>query len=73
MKNFKITDWILFLFACSISLVIVISVIGIVFKGTTPPNEGAVQIRAALIDLLKYIVGGIFGSMGTAAIMKTDK
>ena len=59
--------------AFSVCAVLIISVSGIVFKGSsTPPNEGAVAIRTAMIDLLKIIVGGIFGAF-TALKSTNDK
>ncbi len=65
MKNFNAFEWVILMLTFSVSIVIVISVLGIVFKGSTAPNPGAVEIRSALIDLLKVIVGGIFGAIAT--------
>lgn len=70
MKKFNSGEWVLLMLAFSVSIVIIIAVAGIVFKGNATPNEGATAIRTALIDLLKVIVGGIFGAI---AVIKTNK
>ena len=73
MKKFNSSEWILLMFAGSVCLVIIMSVMGIVFKGSSNPNEGAVAIRAALIDLLKIITGGVLGAVAAAKSMNDDK
>ncbi len=72
MKQFNALEWILLMLAFSVCLVLIISVSGIVFKGNANPTEGAVAIRTAMIDLLKIIVGGIFGAF-TALKATNDK
>ena len=72
MKQFNALEWILLMLAFSVCLVLIISVSGIVFKGNATPTEGAVAVRTAMIDLLKIIVGGIFGAF-TALKSNNDK
>ncbi len=72
MKQFNALEWILLMLAFSVCLVLIISVSGIVFKGNATPTEGAVAVRTAMIDLLKIIVGGIFGAF-TALKATNDK
>ena len=70
MKRFNAGEWVLLMLGFSVAAAIVISVSGIVFKGGTP-TDAAVQVRTALIDLLKVIVGGVLGSIAT--LKSTDK
>lgn len=72
MKKFNAGEWVLLMFAGSVCLVIIISVLGIVFKGNSSPNEGAVQTRAAILDLLKIIAGGVLGAVSAFKTMKDD-
>lgn len=72
MKKFNAGELILLMMAGSVCLVILISVVGIVFKGTSSPNEGAVQTRAAILDLLKIIAGGVLGAVAAAKSIKDD-
>ena len=67
MKKFNAGEWVLLMLAFSVAVSILIGVGGIIFKGSVNPNEGSVAVRNALLDLLKFIVGGIFG----AGIFKT--
>jgi hypothetical protein len=70
MKKFNAGEWVLLMFAFSVSAAIVFSVVGIVFKGSSSPTESAVVIRTALIDLLKVITGGVLSAI---ALTKTNK
>lgn len=67
MKRFTASELILLMLAGSVCVVLVLSVAGIVFKGSAVPNEGSIAIRSALIDLLKVIVGGVIGSAVTSS------
>ena len=67
MKKFNAAEWVILMLAFSVSMAILMGIGGIVFKGSVNPNEGSVAVRNALLDLLKFIVGGIFG----AGIFKT--
>ncbi len=67
MKKFNAAEWVILMLAFSVSMAILMGIGGIVFKGAVNPNEGSVAVRNALLDLLKFIVGGIFG----AGIFKT--
>jgi len=69
MKQFNALEWILLMLSFSVCLVLIISVSGIVFKTSGVPNDGAIAIRSAMIDLLKIIVGGIFGAF---AVLKSS-
>ncbi len=73
MKKFNAGEWILLMLAFSVSGAILMGVAGIIFKGTSNPTEGAVAVRNALIDLLKVIIGGIFGAIATLKSIKNDK
>jgi len=70
MKKFNAIELILLMFAGSVCLVIIIAISGIVFKGNSSPNEGAVQIRVAMLDLLKIISGGVLGAIATLKSIK---
>ena len=70
MKRFNAGEWVLLMFAFSVSAAIVFSVVGIVFKGSSSPTESAVVIRTALIDLLKVITGGVLSAI---ALTKSNK
>ncbi len=70
MKRFTSSEWIWLMLAGSVCVVLVVSVIGIAFKGSAEPTEGAVVVRTALIDLPKVIVGGI---IGVASLPKSGK
>jgi len=73
MKKFNAGELVLLMMAGSVCLVILISVSGIVFKGNSSPNEGAIQIRVAILDLLKIIAGGVLGAVATFKSIKDDK
>ena len=62
MKKFNAAEWVILMLAFSVSMAILMGIGGIVFKGSVNPNEGSVAVRNALLDLLKFIVGGIFGA-----------
>ena len=72
MKKFNAGELVLLMMAGSVCLVILISVSGIVFKGNSSPNEGAIQIRVAILDLLKIIAGGVLGAVATFKSIKDD-
>jgi hypothetical protein len=72
MKKFNAGEWVLLMLAFSVAVSILIGVGGIIFKGSANPTEGAVAVRTALLDLLKVIVGGIFGAIATLKSMKDD-
>lgn len=72
MKQFNALEWVVLMLAFSVCAVLIISVSGIVFKSSGVPNDGAIAIRTAMIDLLKIIVGGIFGAF-TALKSSNDK
>ena len=63
MKKFNAGEWVLLMLAFSVAAAILMGVGGIVFKGAANPSEGSVAVRNALIDLLKFITGGIFGAI----------
>jgi len=73
MKKFNSAELILLMFAFSVCLVIIISVGGIVLKGSSNPTDGAVAIRTALLDLLKIITGGVLGAVAASKSIKEDK
>ena len=60
----KSGDWVLIMLAFCVTASILITVLGIVFKGKES-NEHSVVIRTALIDLLKVIVGGVIGAISS--------
>ena len=72
MKKFNAGEWVMLMLAFSVVGVILMGIGGIVFKGNANPTEGSVAVRNALIDLLKVIVGGIFGAIATLKSMKDD-
>jgi len=61
------------MFAFCVGATILIGVLGIVFKGSASPTEASAAIRNALIDLLKFICGGVFGIVATLLSTKKDK
>ena len=67
MKKFNAGEWVILMLAFSVAGAILMGIGGIIFRGSQNPTEGSVAVRNALIDLLKVIVGGIFG----AGIFKT--
>jgi hypothetical protein len=70
MEKFTAVEKMLMVFVCSICLVLLISVIGMAFYPTNSINVG---LREAVIDLLKFIVGGIFGAISANLKLKSDK
>jgi len=60
----KSGDWVLIMLAFCVTASILITVIGVIFKGKEA-NEHSVVIRTALIDLLKVIVGGVIGAISS--------
>jgi len=66
MENPSVGEMIKLIFTGSVCIVIIISVLGIVFKGDKTPSEGSVAIRTALIDLLKVITGGVLGAIAAS-------
>lgn len=73
MKKFNAVEWILLMFAFSVAVAILIGVGGIIFRGSANPTEGSVAIRNALLDLMKVIVGGIFGAIATLKSIKDER
>ncbi len=73
MKKFNAGEWVILMLAFSVGATILIGVLGIVFKGSVDPSDGATAVRTALIDLLKFICGGIFGIVATLLSLKKDK
>jgi len=73
MKKFNAGEWVILMFAFCIGATILIGTLGIVFKGSATPTDASVAIRTALIDLLKFICGGIFGTVTTLFSIKKDK
>ena len=65
MKKFNAGEWVLLMLAFSVAVAILIGVGGIIFRGSANPTEGSVAVRNALLDLMKVIVGGIFGAIAT--------
>ena len=61
MKKFNAGEWVIMMLGFSVALTLIIGILGLVFKGSVNPIEGSVAIRNALIDLLKYIAGGLLG------------
>jgi len=59
MKKFNAGEWVLLMLAFSVAATILTGILGIVIKGSANPTEGATAVRTALIDLLKYIGGGV--------------
>lgn len=57
MKNWTAGEWILFVLAIGLIVAINMIVAGVVFKGSNVPNEGATQIRIAVIGLMNNIAG----------------
>ena len=72
MKRFNAGEWVLLMLAFSIAAAILIGVGGIIFRGSANPTEGSVAVRNALLDLMKVIVGGIFGAIATLKSIKND-
>ncbi len=72
MKKFNAGEWVLLMLAFSVSGAILMGIGGIIFKGAVNPTEGSVAVRTALLDLLKVIVGGIFGAVATLKSMKNE-
>jgi len=66
MEKPSIGQIILLIFAGSVCIVLVTSILGIVFRGSENPSEASVAIRTALIDLLKVITGGVLGAIATS-------
>jgi hypothetical protein len=60
----KSGDLVLIMLAFCVMASILITVLGIVFKGKES-NEHSVVIRTALIDLLKVIAGGVIGAISS--------
>ena len=60
----KSGDWVLIMLAFCVTASILITIVGIVFKGKDA-NESNSAIRIALIDLLKVIVGGVIGAISS--------
>jgi len=65
MKKFNAGEWVLLMLSFSVAVAILIGVGGIIFRGSANPTEGSVAVRNALLDLMKVIVGGIFGAIAT--------
>lgn len=59
MKNWSATEWIMFVLAFGLIFAINVVIVGIVFNGSNVPNEGATQIRIAIIGLMNNIAGGV--------------
>ena len=72
MKKFNAGEWVLLMLAFSVAAAILIGVGGIIFRGSANPTEGSVAVRNALLDLMKVIVGGIFGAIATLKSIKND-
>lgn len=61
MKRFSAIEIVMLIFSITVGLTILLGIVGMAVMGkTTPENEA---IRAALIDLLKYITAGTFGAI----------
>jgi hypothetical protein len=60
----KSGDWVLIMLAFCVTASILITVIGVIFKGKEA-NEHSVIIRTAVIDLLKIIAGGVIGAISS--------
>jgi len=73
MKKFNAGEWVLLMLAFSIAVAILIGVGGIIFRGSANPTEGSVAVRNALLDLMKVIVGGIFGAIATLKSIKDER
>lgn len=67
MKRFNAAELVILILTCCIAFVLVMYVVGVIIYG---PERASVEVRTALIDLMKFIIGGIFGGM---AAMKVNK
>jgi hypothetical protein len=75
MKIDSIAKLILLILTVSVCSAILISVVGIVIKGSATPSPESVEIRKQLINMMNIIIGGIISSLGTILAMthKKDK
>ena len=58
-------DYILLMLAFCVTASILITILGIVFKGKET-NEQSLTVRTAIIDLLKVIAGAVIGAVSAA-------
>ena len=65
MKRHTIGEIILLIFSISVAATILISVVGIAVKGNSNPSPEAVEVRKAIIELLKYITASVLGIVAT--------
>ena len=61
----KSGEWILLMLSFCVTASILITIVGIVFKGKET-NEQSLTVRTALIDLLKVIAGAVIGAVSAA-------
>jgi len=73
MKKFNAGEWVMIMLGASIALSIVMGVAGLIFKGSTAPNEGSVAIRTALIEVIKNIGIGLISLMAYKKSIKDDE
>ena len=72
MKNsYNIWELLCFIFGCTVCAILLVNVIGVFIMKipTTPENT---QIRASLVDLLKYIAGAVIG-IASAKVVNKNK
>jgi cytochrome b subunit of formate dehydrogenase len=70
MKKFNAGELLLLMLGFCVTATILTGIVGIVIKGSANPSEATTAVRTALIDLLKYIAGGL---LTIAAQMLTKK
>lgn len=68
MKRFNAIEIVMLILTLCVSLTIVLGLVGMMIGGKT--NAENEPLRAALISLLQYISGGIFGAI---AVLTTNK
>ena len=68
MRKFNAIELVILIFAVSVSLVIIAGVLGMLFGGVT--NADNQIVRTAIVDLIKFIVAGVFGAMGALKISR---
>ncbi len=72
MKNWNLKELVLLIMACTLCIVLLTIVFGLIFSQipTTPIN---LPIREKLIDLLEMITEGILVAIGIKALNDKDK
>lgn len=68
MKRFSAIEIVMLILTLCVSLTIILGLIGMMVGGKT--NAENEPLRAALIDLLKYITAGVFGAI---SVLVTNK